>query len=524
MTSHTDTSLTQRPLLSAETVNGLKDYSPTEPFSATRPDVAAVLQASRLERPAILKLDLPGFQIKAVSDEDKQRLKTLTETVFERLQDTKKRNAKQRKADALEDDLLLHMQKDHLLAYMKKEIEQRTEDEETTEVLNAMSENVLREALALIESLRSTVKLQEEELKDSLALLEAQTQHNKTHVSTSRPTWASLPPHEKEEKAEKSLHQPPRLLWMKEIDPPNFQPDGKVKQKKMDMNVKFSGESTPAYLSFKARFAVVFYGQSPDVVFQGLLDSTTGDPHKRIKNLGGGERGVNLAMERLDRDYGSRDQIITHFTNQVANLPQANTAQTLQKLNNELEEAVVNLENIGYNTHGLVATVTKKIGSSFASFMAREFGDKLPNLTMPELIEAITTELGFHSAQSRSVEFEAHPVSALAATSGRPHNHAGANTTNRYSATNKPCAFCKGHHYTDTCKKNHTPAYKMSVVKKAELCLICLRRNHFAKDCRYYNQDKERRGCQKCKGKHHTLLHEAVEQNIGSLHNTNQSE
>ena len=109
MTSHTDTSLTQRPLLSAETVNGLKNHNPTEPFSATRPDVAAVLQASRLELPAIMTLEVPGFQIKGVIDEETPRLKTLTEKVERRLLPNE-RITTQTTADALEDDKLLHLQ------------------------------------------------------------------------------------------------------------------------------------------------------------------------------------------------------------------------------------------------------------------------------------------------------------------------------------------------------------------------------------------------------------------------------
>ena len=503
-------------LLTAEEVRKLKNYIPTEPFSATRSDVAAVLNWGRMERPVINRLKFAAeYRFKKVNDEEEEKLENLRTAVAVRNAKNEKRTAKQKKADALEDELLRDMQKDHLLASQKKEIEQWEEHADLTAIMAGTAINCLRNALEQVESLEQKVQLQEEELKDTLALLDSQDEPLPEQTQDQKSATTHLPQKQTMEK-EKNVSPTPRLLWMKQIAPPTFQPaDGKVKPKKMEMNVKFAGESTPAYLSYRARFAVVFYGQSPDVVFQGLLDSTTGEPHDRIKNLGGGELGANMAMERLDKDYGSRDQIITHYTDKIANLPQANNAQTLQKLNNTLEEAVVNLEKIGYSTNGLVATVTKKIGSSFATFMAREFGDKLPNLSMINLLDAITTELGFHSAQSRSNDFQAHPVSALAATSGGYYNKKGSNPTNGFSTNGPYCFFCKEPHDPGTCTRSHSPAYKMSIVKTKCLCHICLRRGHRKKHCKFYLDDKTTRGCKHCKGPHHTFLHDALELNTG---------
>ena len=60
-------------LLTAEEVRKFKNYIPTEPFSATRSDVAAVLKWNCTERPVINRLKFPAeYRFKKVYDEERR--------------------------------------------------------------------------------------------------------------------------------------------------------------------------------------------------------------------------------------------------------------------------------------------------------------------------------------------------------------------------------------------------------------------------------------------------------------------
>ncbi|KAG7196780.1 hypothetical protein KM043_018217 [Ampulex compressa] len=69
--------------------------------------------------------------------------------------------------------------------------------------------------------------------------------------------------------------------------------------------------------------------------------------------------------------------------------------------------------------------------------------------------------------------------------------------------TNPCCAICKDAHYTSRCKKleDATTPERREMIKTLKLCLNCLRVNHIVRDCTASH-------CERCNGKHHTILHE----------------
>ena len=64
------------------------------------------------------------------------------------------------------------------------------------------------------------------------------------------------------------------------------------------------------------------------------------------------------------------------------------------------------------------------------------------------------------------------------------------------------CPHCQGEHLIFSCEKfkKLTPQGRFEAVKKASLCLNCLRSNHRVMDCTAMM-------CRKCSKKHNTLLH-----------------
>ena len=74
----------------------------------------------------------------------------------------------------------------------------------------------------------------------------------------------------------------------------------------------------------------------------------------------------------------------------------------------------------------------------------------------------------------------------------------------RNQRPNKSCPFCKEEHYLPDCPKfmQQSIEDRNNFVQKERRCFGCLRTGHFTKQC------KVRHTCQKCKGRHPTVLHD----------------
>ncbi|XP_043263915.1 uncharacterized protein LOC122404086 [Colletes gigas] len=83
-----------------------------------------------------------------------------------------------------------------------------------------------------------------------------------------------------------------------------------------------------------------------------------------------------------------------------------------------------------------------------------------------------------------------------------------------YISTNERqqnCVMCKGEHPIYSCTRflQLSARDRLNIVKKARLCINCLRPNHVVINCRLGN-------CRKCDKKHHTLLHFPTETPVGT--------
>lgn len=74
--------------------------------------------------------------------------------------------------------------------------------------------------------------------------------------------------------------------------------------------------------------------------------------------------------------------------------------------------------------------------------------------------------------------------------------------SNAFLIKKPSCGFCQKEHYIQNCADflKLSPEDRVGQARKAKLCTNCLRRGHFSKDCRSGT-------CQRCNGKHHTILH-----------------
>lgn len=71
------------------------------------------------------------------------------------------------------------------------------------------------------------------------------------------------------------------------------------------------------------------------------------------------------------------------------------------------------------------------------------------------------------------------------------------------AAVKKVCPICKSRHDAYRCAQilQSSVEKRLDLVKRANLCIKCMRPNHEARDCRFRN-------CRRCKLPHNTLLHD----------------
>ena len=69
------------------------------------------------------------------------------------------------------------------------------------------------------------------------------------------------------------------------------------------------------------------------------------------------------------------------------------------------------------------------------------------------------------------------------------------------------CWHCQGAHVLDKCDilRNKEHEEKITIIRELKLCFGCMRRGHLSKEC------NNRKTCDTCSGKHHTLLHKDIE-------------
>ncbi|XP_076660820.1 uncharacterized protein LOC143364269 [Halictus rubicundus] len=75
----------------------------------------------------------------------------------------------------------------------------------------------------------------------------------------------------------------------------------------------------------------------------------------------------------------------------------------------------------------------------------------------------------------------------------------------KVGAAGRSCCLCQDQHYIQNCRqfRDQTPAERKDTVRRLSLCFNCLG-NHQAHDC------KSAKRCQRCEGKHHTMIHDAA--------------
>ena len=238
-----------------------------------------------------------------------------------------------------------------------------------------------------------------------------------------------------------------------------------------------------------------------------------------------GPRGYAMLVNRLEEKFGGSTKLLNHYLTK------------LRKINQVLEGHVDNLEELLDNAHGYHAALASwgaqdATTHSHFTFILNKFSpnlrlkyhlyvaehpgnyqhdvDHLLAWAQKYLLQPWRLEpLAYKKPQERGMpagrgqqfarqqpDRPAAPAVDKFRQQVPPGRH--------YQAQKQGCPKCKSEHGLAQCKQFQKldAEQRMEVVMKAAACFRCLNVGHRSRTCKIANP------CQKCKNKHHTLLHE----------------
>ena len=289
----------------------------------------------------------------------------------------------------------------------------------------------------------------------------------------------------------------------------------------------FSGNPLE-FVNFKTSFKALIEnkGISAEERIYYLRQYVSGEAKESIAGCfyGTQEADYKRAWETLEKRYGHPFKIAEAYREKLDKWPKVNQrdAVALQRYADFLQSC---LDAMPYIKSLSVLNDCKE---------NQKMLTKLPDWAVNRWSRIVTESLDgasdypnfsrFVSFVQKEVRVARHPVASLSAIKGsdfqtdikprKPEKtrSAGALATNvkdSPSASSAPekskiCPFCKGGHYLSSCSEfaGKGMEERTNFMKEQKRCFSCLRTGHFSRQC------KSRHTCQKCKGRHPTVLHD----------------
>ena len=261
--------------------------------------------------------------------------------------------------------------------------------------------------------------------------------------------------------------------------------------------------------------------QPGDGRLQRLLKALTGEALTTIGNadLMGDVEGFEVAMERLHRRYGRREDLAYEWLGRLEQFKSDSCREWADQLRCCVDAllATQSLDRMGYGRelNSVVSRMPKKIRNGFAAALTSARERNAPQPGFKDLLRIAEKE--GESETDRAI-FE--PSTGANRREGSYHrrHHQGpkpktatarvlaveaspANTASSLPSDTESCPVCNGHHQIERCPE-YTRAdlgQRRSLAGKLRLCYACLRTGHGVRNC-------EAR-CDDCQRAHHVTLH-----------------
>jgi hypothetical protein len=245
----------------------------------------------------------------------------------------------------------------------------------------------------------------------------------------------------------------------------------------------------------------------PQTKFNYLRSLVKGSAFQAIAGLALTGENYEAAVKILKERFGSEDMIIQGHYRALADIPPARTMGYVRTMFTQYENHLWSLEALGENvdTASIRVQLEDKFPLEFKRILKAKQDDQ--KWTVKELREGIKRLIKIHCDPLNPLEPKSNPATQ-AWSQGRkeekpvPIQRKSTTASLVAHGKNPPhCAFCKEQHYSDECKKYETIDDRKSHLK--DLCFICLKAGHRAKDCRntkpcYYCKEKGKHHCSLC--------------------------
>lgn len=242
-----------------------------------------------------------------------------------------------------------------------------------------------------------------------------------------------------------------------------------------------------------------------------LKGALKGEAASLLSNVAVAEENYEPAWRSLTERYDNRRLLVASHLNRLLKLaPVANkSAKGLLTLVSTTKEVLDALKALGLPVEHWDCVVVHILSRLIDSTTKEHWEVRLgSSQELPEL----AAFLDFLSSRARGLENVERETSTPRTNQARPsrvHQASAApqgsaqGAANKHPSASDNCANCKGRHYITTCAKflALSAADRRTLVEKQRLCYNCLG-PHGANFCR-----SEKR-CQRCDGKHHTLIHQ----------------
>ena len=253
---------------------------------------------------------------------------------------------------------------------------------------------------------------------------------------------------------------------------------------------------------------------TPVQKFHYLRSSLTGRAARSIQSLDITEINYSIAIDVLKEKFDCHRQICMRHWDLICDYPQI-TTETLEALEDFLETIKVNLrvlEKLGEPVTSNVILV-KILTSKLPSSTIREWQRTLPNKRMPShthLINFLTTRANGDQNNFTSKETKG-------ACDQRPRQRLQAPQGHAFITSQAPstCPTCQGSHSIWRCDsfKSKSLRERLREVKRASLCMNCLRKGHTVRDCHAGS-------CRACGERHHHMMLHRAKRYSGSRSST----
>nr|XP_031839043.1 uncharacterized protein LOC116429801 [Nomia melanderi] len=237
--------------------------------------------------------------------------------------------------------------------------------------------------------------------------------------------------------------------------------------------------------------------------FHLLKNSLIGGAATVISTLNASETNYKVAWDLLCQRCNKPRKTVNAHLKLFFELPEVSrdTPTKLQQLAEQAQMHVNALKSLGQPIEQWNAILVYSLGNKLDKNTRRAWERTLDDDKFPTFDELIA----FINKQARGEELDSDLVSSSNFSNTHLKNKAkfrGQSYVSTKGPSRYNCAFCKGEHAIYSCSKflKITVRDRFNFVKKAQLCLNCLRPNHTISNCRLGY-------CKKCEKPHHTLLH-----------------